>query len=88
MYSTLGYSSFLLIFVVSIVAGAVAGHAWRYSSYFFLVALVVGYAFLEAWRLYLFNRGILHFLILALLFIPIVDAGAREAFRSLRRFRR
>jgi hypothetical protein len=85
MYSALGYGSFALIAAVSLVAGGLAGHAWGYTSYFFLVALSVGYAFLELWRLFLFNRGIVHFLILILLLIPIGDAGARWSLKSLRR---
>ena len=73
MYSAVGLWAFPLIAVVSFVAAAVAGHASRYASLFFLAMLVVGYCFAEVWRAYLFNTGIIHFLLITLAAAPLAD---------------
>jgi hypothetical protein len=62
--------------VVAFVAALVAGHASRYRSYVFLAGLVIAYCFLEWWRLYVFNAGIIQFLILAVAFWGLVGSSA------------
>ena len=68
-------------------AAAVSGHASRYQSYFFLAVAVVGYCFAELWRTWIFNFGFIHFLLLALLLVPLLDAAVRSllAYVALRR---
>ena len=78
---TLGRWAFILIPVVAFLAAALAGHASRYKSYFLLATFVIGYCFAELWRVYLFNVGIIHFLLLMLLLIPpahVALLGARS----------
>jgi hypothetical protein len=76
-----------LMAVVLLVVAALAGHASRYRSYFFLVLPVVGYCFAELWRTWIFNFGFVHFLLLALLLVPLLDAAVRSllAYVALRR---
>jgi hypothetical protein len=84
MFLALGWWSFPFIGLVALAAAALAGHASRYRSHFLLATFVVGYCFSELWRTYLFNFGIIHFLILLLLLIPVADALLQ---RLRRRFR-
>ena len=49
---------------MALVGAVIAGHASRYRSYAFLVSLVIAYCFAEWWRIYMFNQGIVQFLIL------------------------
>lgn len=60
------WSLFVLAPLVAISAGFV-GHFARYRSPALLVAPVAGYALLELWRVWLFNAGVIHFIVLALL---------------------
>ncbi len=85
MYSAVGAIAFLLIALVSFVAGGVAGHAFRYGTYFVLAAAAILYCFAELWRTYLFNFGVIHFLVLVLVAIPIVDVLVTQ--RIARRLR-
>ena len=54
----------------------VAGHASRYRSYVFLIALVIAYCFADWWRIYMLNQGIIQFLILAVGLWGVVGSSA------------
>lgn len=62
--------------ILCLAAGFVMGHASRYNSYFVLVTYVVGYCFLELWRLLLFNEGIIWFLALSLILCTAIAGPA------------
>lgn len=83
LWGPLGLVAFPLIALVSLVAAIFAGHASRYGSYFFLAGYVTIYCFAELWRTYLFNAGLIHFLILML--VMLLAVGAETARRRLRR---
>jgi hypothetical protein len=84
LYGPLGLFAFPLIALVSFVAAAFVGHAVRYASFFCLAGYVVVYAFAELWRTYLFNAGIVHFLILVLALLPVLGLAAETLRRRLR----
>jgi hypothetical protein len=73
MYLTLGNVAFPFIALIAFLAAILAGHASRYRSYFLLTLVVIGYCFAEFWRTYLFNFGIIHFLLIALVGVPLFD---------------
>lgn len=77
MTSAVGALAFLLIALVAFPAALLAGYASRHRSLVFLAALVVGYAFAELWRVNLFDAGIIHFLLLLFVTIPLVDGVLR-----------
>jgi hypothetical protein len=81
MFSAMGWIAFLVIAVVAAVAGLVCGHATRYRGYLFLSSIVIAYCFAELWRAYLFNTGIIHFLVLAL----VGASAAAVLFRQVRK---
>jgi len=83
MYGALGWSALPIIAVIAFVFSVVAGHASNYRNTFFLMGYVISYAFAELWRVYLFNFGILHFLIAVLVIIPIVVAVVRPSKESM-----
>ena len=87
MLLSMGGWAFPFILVATLLAGIAAGHATRYRSYLLAAAFVIGYCFADLWRTYLFNYGIIHFLLLTLVAIPFVHPlvlGARERLRPLR----
>jgi hypothetical protein len=84
MRLSIGNWAFALMAFVVLVAAALAGHASRYRSYFLLAMVVAGYCFAEYWRTYLFNFGIIHFMLLTLVLIPIADALVQWARRRFR----
>jgi hypothetical protein len=90
MYGVFGLLAFPILGAVALVAAVIAGHASRYRSYAFLAGLVVAYCFAEWWRIYMFNQGIVQFLILAVavwaIVGPNVDAWTGGRWRRLTRF--
>ncbi len=76
MYGVFGVLAFPILGAVAFVAALLAGHASRYRSYVFLAALVIAYCFSEWWRIYMFNQGIIQFLVLAVALWGIVGANA------------
>jgi biotin transporter BioY len=82
MYGALGWLAFPIVALTAFAFSVVAGHAANYRNAFFLMAYVISYSFAELWRVYLFNFGILHFLIIVLLIIPIVVALLRPSKNS------
>jgi hypothetical protein len=83
MFQSLGWAAFGLIMVVAVAAATLAGHASRYASYFTLTALVIAYCFAELWRVYLFNAGIVHFLVIVLIAVPILDNAISRVRRRV-----
>jgi hypothetical protein len=67
-YGVFGALAFAVLGFVVLVGGVIAGYASRYRSYVFLAGLVIAYCMAEWWRTYVFNQGIIQFLILALAF--------------------
>lgn len=65
MYGVFGLLAFPILGLVTLVGAVVAGHFSRYRSYAFLAGLVIAYCFSEWWRIYMFNQGIVQFLIIA-----------------------
>jgi hypothetical protein len=76
MYGVFGALAFPILGVVALVGALAAGHASRYRSYVFLAGLVIAYCFSEWWRMYMFNQGIIQFLVLAVVFWGVVGSGA------------
>jgi hypothetical protein len=76
MYGVFGLLAFPILGLVALIAAAIAGHASRYRSYVFLAGLVVAYCFAEWWRMYMFNQGIIAFLVLAVAFWGLVGSSA------------
>jgi len=72
LFSAMGWWSLPFIAVVAFLAGAVMGHASGYRSLASLAMIVVGYAFAETWRVYLFNAGIIQFIVLTIAIAPVV----------------
>ncbi len=72
LFSAMGWWSFVFIGIVAFVAGAAMGHAAGYRSLAGLAMIVVGYAFTETWRVYLFNAGIVQFIVLTIVIAPMV----------------
>jgi hypothetical protein len=64
--------AFMVVGFACLVAAAFAGHASRYRSSFFIAVFVVSYAFAELWRVYLFNYGLLEFLLALLVIVPFI----------------
>jgi hypothetical protein len=84
MYSAVGAIAFPLIALVSFIAAGLAGHSFRYASYFVLAAAAILYCFAELWRTYLFNFGVIHFLVLVLAAIPLIDVVVTQGIARLR----
>jgi hypothetical protein len=76
MYGVFGLLVFPILGLVALVAAVIAGHASRYRSYVFLAGLVIAYCFAEWWRMYMFNQGIVQFLVLAVAFWGLVGSSA------------
>jgi hypothetical protein len=74
-YGVFGALSFPILGFVLLIAAAIAGHASRYRSYAFLAGLVASYCFAEWWRTWLFNTGLIQFLVLAVAFWGVVGAS-------------
>lgn len=72
MYSSLGLVSFAVMPLVLFLAAAFAGHALNYAGRFYVAGIIVSYCFAEFWRVWLFNAGLIHFLILAFFVAPII----------------
>jgi hypothetical protein len=73
-----GLWGLLLALFSACMASTVAGHFSRYSNYAAAIAAVCTYGFLEWWRVYLFNAGIIHFLCLIVLVGALVGITIRE----------
>jgi hypothetical protein len=90
MYGVFGVLAFPILGLVVLVGAVIAGHASRYRSYAFLVSLVIAYCFAEWWRIYMFNQGIVQFLIFAIAVWavagPSADAWTRGSWSRLTRF--
>ena len=86
MYGSLGtWWAFAVIGIACLIGAAFAGHASRYRSFFFLAVFVVSYVFAELWRVYLFNYGIIQFLLLFLILVPVCHpffVAIRDRLRS------
>lgn len=75
-YGVFGALAFPVLGFVALFAAMVAGHASRYRSYAFLAGPAIAYCFAEFWRVYNFNAGLIHFLVLALAFWAVVGRDA------------
>jgi hypothetical protein len=86
MYGSLGNGwAYVVIGIACLLGATFAGHASRYRSYVFLGVFVVSYVFAELWRVYLFNYGVIQFLLLLLVLVPIGHpyvAAIRDRMRS------
>ena len=86
MYGSLGNGwAYVVIGVACLLGAAFAGHASRYRSYVFLGVFVVSYVFAELWRVYVFNYGVIQFLLLLLVLVPVGHpyvAAIRDRMRS------
>jgi hypothetical protein len=67
-WGVFGVLAFPILGFVALIAAAIAGHASRYRSYAFLAGLVIAYCFAEWWRTWVFNAGLVQFLVLAVAF--------------------
>jgi hypothetical protein len=83
MSQSLSWASLVVMATIAFSAAALAGHASRYSSLFVLTAVVVAYCFAELWRVYLFNAGIVHCLVLALVATPLLHGAIASMRRRL-----
>ena len=72
-YGMLGLWAFPAMAFTSAVAGFGMGHLGRYKSFMVLGSFVLGYCFLEVWRVNLFNEGIVSFILIAL----VISAAMR-----------
>ena len=81
MYGAIGLWCLALAAAIAAATGFVVGHASRYRSYFFLAGYAAAYCFAEVWRVFLFNAGIVQFLVLAFALLPLVArrGGARTS---------
>jgi hypothetical protein len=84
MKLALGWPAFPLVALIGLFGGALAGHASRYRSHFLLVTVVIAYCFSELWRVYLFNAGIVHFLLLLLVAVPFAHLALMRLRRRIR----
>lgn len=66
LYPLFGGWSFVVMGIICMIAGLVMGHMGRYRNYMFLGSFVAGYCFVEVWRTYIANAGIIWFIILVL----------------------
>ncbi|UOY00220.1 hypothetical protein [Blastococcus sp. PRF04-17] len=75
-----GLAGLVLVLVVMFFAAILTGHLSLYQNYVALAAGALIYAFAEVWRVYLFNAGILHALVLATLVaaIPVFTGAPRH----------
>jgi hypothetical protein len=81
-YPVFGLYAFPLLGFVAFVAAFIAGHASRYRSYAFIAGLVIAYCFSEWWRVYMFNQGIVQFLVLAVAFWGVSGSNADRLTRG------
>jgi len=82
MYGALGtFGAFAVLGAMCFLAAALAGHASRYESLFVVVAFIASYVFAELWRVYLFNYGIIQFLLILMVVPPFVHRPAAALFR-------
>jgi hypothetical protein len=81
-YGVFGVLAFPILGFVALIAAAISGHASRYRSYAFLAGLVVAYCFAEWWRVWVFNTGLIGFLVLAVAFWGLVGAKADDWTRG------
>lgn len=72
MYGAMGPLSFLVAPLILFLSGIAAGHFLGYRTAVFLVSYVIVYCFAEFWRVFVFNFGIIHFLVLCLVGPPSV----------------
>jgi hypothetical protein len=77
-YGVFGALSFPILGFVLLIAAAISGHASRYRSYAFLAGLVAAYCFAEWWRTWVFNTGLVQFLVLVIAFWAVVGASADQ----------
>lgn len=76
MYGVFGLVAFPILGSVALIAAVLAGYASRYRSYVFIAGLVIAYCFAEWWRMYMFNQGIVQFLVLAVALWGLVGSSA------------
>jgi hypothetical protein len=77
MYGAMGALSFLVMPALLFFWAVAAGHFSRYRAAVFLVTYVLAYCFLEFWRVFVFNFGIIHFLVICLTAPPLALAASR-----------
>jgi hypothetical protein len=84
MYGSLGTTwAFCVIGAICFLGSAFAGHASRYSSVFFLGVFILTYVFAELWRVYLFNYGIIQFLLVLLIVLPLIHTWLNDLWGRL-----
>ena len=75
---TLGGASVPILATLLLLAAMLCSHFARYRSPAVVVAPIIAYGFLELWRIWLFNTGILHFAVLAILLLCWTSTPARR----------
>ena len=89
-YGVFGVLTFPILGFVALIAAAIAGHASRYRSYAFIAGLVVAYCFAEWWRTWVFNSGLVQFLVLSIAFWglvgPSIDQWTGHRWSRVTRF--
>lgn len=81
LYPSLGIWVFPLSGAIAFSVAVVIGHFWNYRSMLSLISAILLYCFAELWRVYLFNAGVIWFLVLSLLACAIWT-GKRKDVRS------
>jgi hypothetical protein len=87
MQGSLGWLAYPFIAVIALGGAAVAGHGTRYLSMVCLAGYALIYCFAELWRTYLFNAGVIHFVVLTIVGIPIVHTVVSRARAAVRNWR-
>ena len=72
LYGALGQLSFIYISWVVFIFGLLSSWLSKYKSITFLGGYIIIYCYAELWRIFLFNQGIIIFLILLILLMALV----------------
>lgn len=82
LYVLGGWYSYLFIASSSFIFALLAGHFINYDNYVSLVAFVIFYCFSELWRVYMFNTGIIHALLLTLIILGLISGKVKTPGRA------
>lgn len=75
-----GLAGLLGVLSCYLMAGFLYGHFAEYESHVSLIAALMLYGFSETWRVFLFNAGIMHFLVIMLAASQVIAAyGSRHS---------
>lgn len=73
LYSSMGGVSFPFMLIIVVSFAFLSGVFSTYSSMLFIVHYLICYCFAEIWRIYMFNTGIIHILILTIIVILFLN---------------